>query len=123
MALYAAFLFFKEEVTGFMLKMWESITEGFFSMIDSLKQAWTDFKSFFTGGVNANVTASTVAGAASSAGGTGYSAPIGGQNVTINQTLPPGSTPEVAAAAKGATMDAMKATDNGQLARQMGQAQ
>jgi len=122
MALYAAFLFFKDEVTVFMADLWASITMGFFTMIEGLKSAWANFKSFFTGGVNANVTASTVAGAASSAGGTG--APSGaGQNVTINQTLPPGSTPETAAAAKGATMEAMKATDNGQLSRQMGQAQ
>lgn len=122
MALYAAFLFFKDEVMAFMTTLWTSITDGFFAMIESLKTAWANFKSFFTSGVNANVTATTVAGSNNPNGPMGGARSFG-QNVTINQTLPPGSTPETAAAAKGATMDAMKATDNGQLSRQMGQAQ
>lgn len=119
MALYAAFLFFKDEVSVFMADLWKSITDGFFSMIEKLSNAWTNFKSFFTGGVNANVTATTAAGASNPNGPMGGARSFG-QNVTINQTLPPGSTPETAAAAKGATMDAMKATDNGYIARQMG---
>lgn len=122
MALYAAFLFFKDEVMGFMTTLWTSVTDGFFAMIESLKTAWANFKSFFTSGVNANVTATTVAGSNNPNGPMGGARSFG-QNVTIHQTLPPGSTPETAAAAKGATMEAMKATDNGQLSRQMGQAQ
>lgn len=121
-AVIAIFIYFKDEIIKWVGEAWDSITAGFFAMIDKIKKAWSNFKSFFSSGVNANVSATTVAGAASSAGGTG-GAPLGGQVVNINQTLPPGSTPETAAAAKGATMDAMKATDNGQLARQMGQAQ
>lgn len=119
MALYGAFLYFKDEVFKFMSELWDSITAGFFAMIDSITAAWGKFKSFFTSGVNANVSATTVAGAASSAGGTGAVAG-NNQNVTINQTLPPGTAPETAAAAKGATEQAAYAMSDNRAARQMG---
>lgn len=87
---------------------------------DKILEAWNSLKSFFgfaSSGVNVNST--TVAGAAASSGGTG-GVKNNNQTININQTLPPGSTPETAAAAKDATKAAIKESDASQMARQMG---
>lgn len=118
MALYGTFLFFKTEVIQIMSDVWKSITDQFEVMIGKLKSGWNSFKSSI--GIGTSVDASVVAGAATSAGGTGASAPLGGQNITVNQTLPPGTAPETAAAAKGATEQALIAADSSAMARQMG---
>lgn len=99
---------------------WEGVADAFKRMVDKLKGYWDSFKQFFGAEVNTNVTSANVSpatagAAAASAGGVG-----GQQVVTINQTLPPGTPQETAEAAKGATQQAMAATDGGKLSRQMG---
>jgi len=118
--LYTAFVLFKDQIAELFSSMWDAGLASFYTMVDSIKAGLDSVKSFF--GFGASVTPATAAGAATSAGGTGSTA-TAQQSVTINQTLPPGTTPETAAAAKAGTQQAMAATDNGQLARQMGQLQ
>jgi len=118
--LTALFFVFKDDIIKIFEDTWNSVSSGFMSMIEKIKAGWNAAKSFL--GFGTTVTAQAAAGAATSAGGTGSTA-TAQQSVTINQTLPPGTTPETAAAAKAGTQQAMAATDNGQLARQMGQLQ
>jgi tape measure domain-containing protein len=84
---------------------------------DKIAEAFGGLKEFFGFGGNVNMSASKVAGAATSAGGTGGGSQTT-KNITINQELPPGTAPETAAAARGATEQALSA-DSGDLSRQM----
>lgn len=102
------------------------------------KKGWEFLKSLFGFGVSADVNvnqpkpitmgmtgasvaSSTVAGAAASPNGV----PIGGGgvNVTVNQTLPPGTPQETANAAQSAVTQAFNAMPTDRLARQLGQIQ
>jgi hypothetical protein len=116
-ALIGTFVYFKDEVTQIMADVWSSITERFDFMINGLRDGWNKFKSSL--GFSASISPSVVAGAASSAGGTG-SAQLGGMVVNINQELPPGTPQETAAAAAKATEMAAYAMSPNQEARQMG---
>jgi hypothetical protein len=115
--------------------VWDSVANGFGSMVDKLKGYWNSFKSFFgmkveatVGAVSAGpaqpaVTPATAAGAAASSGGVG-SATNGNSSVVIkiDQTLPPGTASETADAARSATQKAIdSAFDVSRLSRQMGQ--
>jgi len=84
---------------------------------DKIAEAFGGLKEFFGFGGNVNVSASKVAGAATSAGGTGSNQQVT-KNITVNQELPPGTAPETAAAARSATEQALSA-DSGDLSRQM----
>lgn len=91
-------------------KTWASVTDGFLSMVNKLKEYWNDFKSFFGMGASTNITAGKAAGAASSPSGVAGAGSTSNANVTINQELPPGTTKETADAAKSATKMAMTGT-------------
>lgn len=84
---------------------------------DKIAEAFGGLKEFFGIGGNVNVSASKVAGAATSAGGTGSNQQVT-KNITVNQELPPGTAPETAAAARSATEQALS-SDSGDLSRQM----
>lgn len=116
--------------------LWHFVEDGFGDMIKSLKDDWNTFKSFFGMGVSANVSAnmtsssnaanvtpSTAAASASPSFAATNKAPTGmSQNIiTINQTLPPGTTQETAAAAKSATSSSAGEAFNA-MARKAGQA-
>jgi len=138
MGLWLAFGIFHDQVIQIFSDMWEKIktnTLEFWEYIKSiftwdnlfagLKSAWEKAKSLVGLGTetSVNVTPATAAGAAASPSGVPG---VGGgstQNVTVNQTLPPGTTKETADAARSATVQAVKSADNTQMARQMGQAQ
>ena len=116
--------------------LWHFVEDGFGDMIKSLKDDWNTFKSFFGMGVSANVSAnmtsssnaanvapSTAAASASPSFAATNKAPTGmSQNIiTINQTLPPGTTQETAAAARSATSSSAGEAFNA-MARKAGQA-
>lgn len=109
-------------ISDIALKTWTGITGGFYEMVNKLKSYWNDFKSLFSIGVSTSITAGKVAGAASSPSGVGGFSGNNPLNVTVNQTLPPGTTAETKEAAKNATIQALQ-WDNSAVARQMGQAQ
>jgi len=113
--------------------IWDSVAGGFSAMVEKISGYWNAFKSFFGMGVTTTITAaanaqqatniapSTVAGAASAASGVPSYGAGPSLAVTVNQTLPPGTTAETAAAAKDATMQA--APDSfAAFSRQMAQA-
>lgn len=101
---------------------WASISDGFYTMVNRLKGYWDGFKSFFGVGLSSTISPSVAAGAAASSGGVGG---VGGgqqtSNITINQTLPPGTTAETAAAAKNATAQAAKGESGEKFARMAAQ--
>lgn len=86
---------------------------------DRIAEAFGKIKEFFGFGGKVDMSATKVAGAAVSAGGTGATNNQNTKNVEINQTFAPGTTQETAAAAKMATESAISA-DNGDIVRQMG---
>jgi tape measure domain-containing protein len=87
----------------------------------SLGEYWDSLKSLFGFSSDVNVNATTVAGAAASPNGVPTA--NGGSttnNVTVNQTLPPGTPADTAAAAKAATQQAITPSLD-KIARQSGQ--
>lgn len=112
--LYKVFTGQFDDIKKFISNIWDGILSGFRSMVDGLMAYWQRFKSFWgigastslnVNGTATNVTAPAAPNAVQYPGATGSTG--GNTNVTINQTLPPGSTPEVAAAARGATTEAI----------------
>lgn len=107
-------------------KSWDFIVGKFNDSINWIKDKWNGLKDFFGIGVNANLSASPnqmvtpqqTASAAVSAGGAGSR--VQTNNVTINQSLPAGSPPEVQAAARAGTQQALNDGRLGELTRQMG---
>lgn len=107
-------------------KSWDFIVDKFNDSINWIKDKWNGLKDFFGIGVNANlsatpnasVTPQQAANATISAGGAGSRTNT--NNVTINQTLPAGSPPEVQAAARAGTQQALSDGKLDVLARQMG---
>lgn len=103
---------------------WDGVAEAFNRMVEKLKGYWESFKSFFGMGASTTIDAKTASGAAASAGGVQMSKPVWEkQDVTIQQSFPPGTGPEVMNMAREGALQGMNAVDNGPLARQMGQAQ
>lgn len=102
----------------------DKVAESFKKMIDRLEYYWTSFKSFFSLGASTTIDAKTASGAASAAGGVQMSRPQNAkQEVTIQQSFPAGTGPEIMSMAREGALQGMNAVDNGPLSRQMGQAQ
>jgi len=127
----AAFLWFWDNFKDIMdliynlaIGNWDGVAEAFQRMVEKLKGYWNSFKTFFGMGATTTIDAKTASGAAASAGGVQMSKPQWAkQDVTIQQSFPPGTAPEIMAAAREGALQGMNAVDNGPLARQMGQAQ
>lgn len=100
---------------------WKGVADGFMKMVDKIKGYWSSFKSFFGMGVSTTIDATTAAGAASSASGVPTRGAGGTTNVTVNQTLPPGTSAEVAQSAKAMTERAGEASFD-KFSRQAAQA-
>lgn len=100
---------------------WKGVSDGFMKMVEKIKGYWNSFKSFFGMGVSTTIDATTAAGAASSASGVPTRGAGGTANVTVNQTLPPGTSAEVAQSAKAMTERAGEASFD-KFSRQAAQA-
>lgn len=129
--LWLAWQKYGDQIKAFGSKIWDSIVESFESMITKLKGYWTSFKEFFTGKVSTNVDVngeplqapnrrSYQAAAANAAAA---NSERGGTSVVVNQTLPPGTPAETAAAASAATKQAIQDSGMARMSRQMGQQQ
>jgi hypothetical protein len=119
--------------------VWDEITASLLAKIDIMKGYWNNLKALFGAPIKAAIEAVSPAIAQARSnivpfatgtqvqGGVGLNsfAPRQGRaqatNITVNQTLPPGTTAQTAEAAKSATIQALQPMDK--LARQAGQAQ
>ena len=100
----------------------DKVSSAFSRRVDRLKYYWTSFKDFFSLGASTTIDAKTASGAASSAGGVQMSRPQNAkQEVTIQQSFPAGTGPEIMNMAREGALQGMNAVDNGPLSRQMGQ--
>lgn len=115
------------DIQKFISDVWDGVLNGFRAMVDGLMSYWQKFKSFWGIGastsLNVNGASSNVTAPASPSA-MQYPMPQGSNNstiVNINQTLPPGSTPEVATAARDATAQAADSFASDSLTRRMAQ--
>jgi tape measure domain-containing protein len=115
------------DISKFISDVWDGVLNGFRAMVDGLMSYWQKFKSFWGIGastsLSVNGTSSNVA-APATPNTMQYPTPQGSNNstiVNINQTLPPGSTPEVATAARDATAQAADSFAADSLTRRMAQ--
>ncbi|MGN6702935.1 MAG: tape measure protein, partial [Burkholderiaceae bacterium] len=125
-----------DSILGAFRIAFDGIRGLFAGVVDGIKSKWAAAKAFLgigadgstagvagAGGVNpARVSVGTIRDATASPAGVPQPG-AGGVNVTVNQTLPPGTTAETAKAAHDATRKAVGDSTLGKAARQMGQVQ
>lgn len=126
--LYKVFIGEFGDIQTFVQGVWDGIANGFKSMVDGLMNYWQKFKDFWGLGASTSLTVNGQSGSGSpmiSPPNTmQYPSSTNNANstiVNINQTLPPGSTPEMASAAYNATEQAVGGFYEDSIARRLGQ--
>lgn len=126
--LYKVFVGEFGDIQKFVSGVWDSVLSGFRSMVDGLMSYWQKFKDFWGIGTSTSLTVNGQNASVSPAGlppnTMAYPANNSASNSTIvqiNQTLPPGSTPEMAAAAYNATEQAADGFFADSVTRRMAQ--